>query len=131
MVLCMFSNHGSYHSTQNANPLQTTIINMVNHSHSLFYGILTSLTDQKNVYEIRYGEYERDGQDTDELKQKYSMNGLITRLMQLRDHTAQITMACGQEYLLFLGEFTTRNDTNDVMESCERILEALIQTVFL
>lgn len=51
--------------------------------------------------------------------------------MQLRDHTAQITMACGQEYLLFFGEFSTRNDTNDIMDSGERILEALIQTVFL
>lgn len=70
MVLCMFSNYGSYHSSQNANQLQTTIHSLVNHTHSLFYGVLSSLADQKNVCELRFGEYERDGKDITELEQK-------------------------------------------------------------
>ena len=86
-------------ASNGSNEMLGTLSTLAKHTHSFYFTILASLTDQQNVLEVQRDRLERDGQSTEEVRR--AINELATKCQS-------VARLCGSDFEMMLGELKTR-----------------------
>ena len=82
-----------------SNEMLGTLSILATHTHSFYFSILSSLTEQQNVLEVQRKRLERDGQNDEEIRR--AIHELATKCQS-------VSRLCGSDFEMMLGELKTR-----------------------
>ena len=82
-----------------SNELLGTLSILATHTHSFYFSILSSLTEQQNVLEVQRKRLERDGQNDEEIRR--AIHELATKCQS-------VSRLCGSDFEMMLSELKTR-----------------------
>ena len=103
-----------------SNEMLGTLSVLVTHTHSFYFSILSSLSEQQNVLEVQRSRLERDGQNSDEVRR--AINELAAKCQS-------VARLCGSDFEMMLGELKTRGGPLPTSE-IDSLLNGLASTAY-